>query len=222
MASGLCTTGGHSLSLGTTKEVPMFFEMWRTVTVPNLDGLYLPLLDKGIVWLSNLEKEDYKHCGFPRWYSRKESICQWGRHRRFKFNPWIRKIPWRRKYPLMTVIFFFFFLENPMDRGACWATVGGVAKNRIWLSMNKQTPSVRNFIIPKYRHKMTVEGTSLVIQWLRYHTLSEENPGSISGQGTRFHMPQLRVLMLQQRSKISHTATKTQSNQINTYNNDFF
>ena len=118
--------------------------------------------------------------------------------------------------------FFFFFLENPMDRGACWATVGGVAKNRTRLTMNKQTPSVRNFIISKYRHKMTVEGTSLVVQWLRYHTLSEENPGSISGQGTRFHMPQLRVLMLQQGSKISHAATKTQSNQINTYNNDFF
>ena len=119
-------------------------------------------------------------------------------------------------------VFFFFFLENPMDRGACWATVGGVAKNRTRLTMNKQTPSVRNFIISKYRHKMTVEGTSLVVQWLRYHTLSEENPGSISGQGTRFHMPQLRVLMLQQGSKISHAATKTQSNQINTYNNDFF
>ena len=114
MASRLCTTGDHSLPLGTTKEVPMFFEMWRrTVTVPNLDGLYLPLLDKGIVWLSNLEKEDYKHCGFPRWCSHKESICQWERHRRFKFNPWIRKIPWRRKYPLMTVIFFFFFWKIP-------------------------------------------------------------------------------------------------------------
>ena len=66
-------------------------------------------------------------------------------------------------------IFFFFFLENPMDRGALWATVGGVAKNgvaknRTRLSMKKQTLSVRNFIISKYRHKMTVEGTSLVVQ----------------------------------------------------------
>ena len=56
-----------------------------------------------------------------------------------------------------------------MDRGALWATVGGVAKNgvaknRTRLSMKKQTLSVRNFIISKYRHKMTVEGTSLVVQ----------------------------------------------------------
>ena len=57
---------------------------------------------------------------------------------------------------------------------------------------------------------MTSEGTSLVFPWLRYNTFSEGNPGSISGQGTRAHMPQLRALMLQQRSKISHAATKTQ------------
>ena len=25
------------------------------------------------------------------------------------------------------------FLENPMDRGACWATVHGVLKIRMWL-----------------------------------------------------------------------------------------
>ena len=31
---------------------------------------------------------------FPRWLSGKESACQC---RRCKFNPWVRKIPWRRK-----------------------------------------------------------------------------------------------------------------------------
>ena len=44
-------------------------------------------------------------------------------------------------------------------------------------------------------------GTSLVLQWIRLHTPSEcRGPGSISGQGTRFHMPQL---------KIPNAATKT-------------
>ena len=108
-ASGLCNTGDHPLPPGTTKEVPrFFFLMRRTVTIPNLDGLYLPLLDKGIVWLSNLKKEYYKHWSFPRWCSGKESTCQWGRHRRFQFNPWIGKISWRRKYPPMLVLLFFF------------------------------------------------------------------------------------------------------------------
>ena len=41
-------------------------------------------------------------------------------------------------------------------------------------------------------------GTSVVVQWLRLHALNEQDPGSIPGQGTRSHMPQLRVLMAQQ------------------------
>ena len=34
----------------------------------------------------------------PRWLSVKESACQHGRHRRLGFNPWIRKISWRRAW----------------------------------------------------------------------------------------------------------------------------
>ena len=45
------------------------------------------------------------------------------------------------------------------------------------------------------------EGTSLVIQWLRLHAPSVGGPGSILGQGTRSHVPQL---------KIMPTATKMQ------------
>ena len=33
--------------------------------------------------------------GPPRWHSGKESICQC---RRCRFDPWVRKIPWRRKW----------------------------------------------------------------------------------------------------------------------------
>ena len=43
-------------------------------------------------------------------------------------------------------------------------------------------------------------GTSLVVQWLRLHTLYVGGPGLIPGQGTRYHMPQLKIL---------HTTTKT-------------
>ena len=35
-------------------------------------------------------------------------------------------------------------------------------------------------------------GTSLVVQWLRLHAPNAGGPGSIPGQGTRSHMPQLR------------------------------
>ena len=36
-------------------------------------------------------------------------------------------------------------------------------------------------------------GTSLVVQWLRLHAPNAGSLGSIPGQGTRSHMPQLRV-----------------------------
>ena len=31
------------------------------------------------------------------WHSGKESACQCRRYKRYGFNPWVRKIPWRRK-----------------------------------------------------------------------------------------------------------------------------
>ena len=33
--------------------------------------------------------------GIPWWLSGKESACQ---YRRCEFNPWVRKIPWRKKW----------------------------------------------------------------------------------------------------------------------------
>ena len=35
--------------------------------------------------------------GLPRWCSGKESTCQYKRHRRWRFNPWV-EISWRRKW----------------------------------------------------------------------------------------------------------------------------
>ena len=49
-------------------------------------------------------------------------------------------------------------------------------------------------------------GTSVVVQWLRLCTPNAGGPSSIAGQGTRSHMLQLRVCMLQ--LKIPHAATK--------------
>ena len=38
-------------------------------------------------------------------------------------------------------------------------------------------------------------GTSLLVQWLRLHTPNAGDPVLITGQGTRSHMPQLRLCM---------------------------
>ena len=53
----------------------------------------------------------------------------------------------------------------------------------------------------------THRGTSLAIQWLRLCTPNAQGPGSIPRQGTRSHMPQLRVCILQ--LKIPQLAIKT-------------
>ena len=36
--------------------------------------------------------------GLPRWHNGKEFTCQCRRHKRCRFNPWVAKIPWRRKW----------------------------------------------------------------------------------------------------------------------------
>ena len=58
-------------------------------------------------------------------------------------------------------------------------------------------------------------GTSLVVQWLRLCAPNAGGLGSIPGQGTRSHMPQLRARMPQ--LKTPHAATKTRRSQINKY-----
>ena len=62
--------------------------------------------------------------------SSKKSTFQWRRCRRQEFDPWIKKIPWRRKWQPTTV----FLLGNPINRGAWQATVHGVGKSWTWLS----------------------------------------------------------------------------------------
>ena len=42
----------------------------------------------------------YHISGLPRWLGVKESTCQC---RRCWFDPWVRKIPWRRKWKLTLV-----------------------------------------------------------------------------------------------------------------------
>ena len=62
----------------------------------------------------------------------KESSCQCKRCqckrcqcKRWESDPWVGKIPWRRKWqPLQ-----YSCLGNPTDRGAWWATVHGVTKS---------------------------------------------------------------------------------------------
>ena len=68
----------------------------------------------------------------PRWYSGKLHTCQC---RRCRFNPWVRKIPWRRKWQPTPV-----FLPGK-SRGH-WSLVGychGVSYSLTWLSTHSKS-----------------------------------------------------------------------------------
>ena len=67
--------------------------------------------------------------GFQGGASDKEPTCQSRRHKRHRFDPWVWKNPWRRKWQPTQ----YSWLENPMDRGTWWAIVHGVAKNQAQL-----------------------------------------------------------------------------------------
>ena len=53
----------------------------------------------------NFPRQSILSIGLPRWLSDKESACQCRRHQRCGFNPWVRKIPWRRKWQSTPVFF---------------------------------------------------------------------------------------------------------------------
>ena len=75
--------------------------------------------------------------GLPWWLSGKESACQC---RRPGFDPWVGKIPWRRKCnPLQ-----YSCLGNPKNRGACRAIVHGVARVRHNLLTKQQNKFTKN------------------------------------------------------------------------------
>ena len=61
--------------------------------------------------------------------------------------------------------------------------------------------------------KLPITETSLVVQWLRLYTPSAGDPGSRLGQGTRSHVPQLSVCVLQ--LKILCATANLQHSQIN-------
>ena len=62
---------------------------------------------------------------YPGSTSGKEPACQCRRHKRHRFDPWVGKIPGGgHGNPLQ-----YSCLENPMDRGAWWATVHLVMKS---------------------------------------------------------------------------------------------
>ena len=51
--------------------------------------------------------------GFPTGASGKESTCHCRRHKRCRFNPWVKKIPWRRKWHTIVLVWKIPWAEEP-------------------------------------------------------------------------------------------------------------
>ena len=64
-----------------------------------------PLTKSSLIWTANamLVIEDYELYFTWGGVSGKEPTCQCRRQKRHRFNPWVWKIPWRRKWQPMTV-----------------------------------------------------------------------------------------------------------------------
>ena len=69
--------------------------------------LFLHMLDFPLLQSPSQQPFVGKHCfcGISRWFNSKESTCQYRRRRRHWLDPWVRKIPWRRKWQPTPVFF---------------------------------------------------------------------------------------------------------------------
>ena len=81
------------------------------------------------LWLSALLA--VTHCGT----SCKESTCQCRRYKRHRFNTWVGKIPWRRKWQPTPVCLPGKFHGQMSLVGSWWATAHGATKSRTQLSV---------------------------------------------------------------------------------------
>ena len=80
--------------------------------------------------------------GFPGGASGKEPTCQCSWHKRHGFNPWIRKISWRRVWQPTVVLLTG---ESCLDRGAWWATVHRVEQS--WIQLKQLTHTHANMLL---------------------------------------------------------------------------
>ena len=84
--------------------------------------------------------------GFPGDASGKEPTCQWSWHKRHGFNPWIRKISWRRAWHPTVV---FLPGESCLDRGAWRATVHRVEQS--WTQLKRlSTHTCKHALTPAW------------------------------------------------------------------------
>ena len=119
-------------SLELEKSLQVWWCPWFKHSLIYLKDNFLPKYDERLKFHLGTWKNGYggefaktvTWMSLPKWLSGKDYTCQCKRYSRCWFNPWIEKVPWSRKWQSMLL-----FLENPVNRGAWWATVHRVTKS---------------------------------------------------------------------------------------------
>ena len=109
---------------------------------------------------------------FPGGSSGKDSACEYRRLKR-GFDPWVRKIPWRRT--THSSILAWRILTN---KRAWWATVHGVAMSQTWLKRLSPHVHVRiiqretRYCLPSFPNKIALENSNTISQPEYWHWYS--------------------------------------------------
>ena len=122
--------------------------------------------------------------------------------RRPWFNPWVGKIRWKRDR-LPTPVFSGFPCGSAGKESACnvgdLGSIPGLGRRSgegkgypVQYSGLKNSMDCIVHGVAKNQKQLSDFHFSLVVQWIRPCALNVGGPGSIPGQGTRSHMPQLR------------------------------
>ena len=81
----------------------------------------------------------------------KNPTCQCRRLKRYRFDPWVGKIPWRRAWQPTFQQFQHCCMENPVDTGAWRAGIRGVTQSQTQLKQFSKGQHMIAFDIMYYR-----------------------------------------------------------------------
>ena len=99
-ATDMSWLSGSGKSTGEEKATHSCILAWRITLTEEPDRL----LSIGSYRVRhNWSDSVYIDILFSRWLSGKESTCQYKRHKRHGFDPWVGKITWRRKWKSVPV-----------------------------------------------------------------------------------------------------------------------
>ena len=117
--------------------------------------------------------------GFPggTWW---RIYLQCRRHKRCRFDPWVGKIPWRRKWQRTPILLSGKFHGQ---RSLVGYSPGGCKESDITEHITNRACFLKKNVC--LFHKIAFLGNFLAVQWLGLSTSTSRTLGSIPGRGTK-------------------------------------